>query len=57
MEKDTIEAFAWSETKWYAECAHCGAKNEVEADACMSGASHDQTCEVCRKRFSFRAST
>lgn len=33
------EAFAYSVTKWYAECTHCGATNNMDPDACKSGAS------------------
>jgi len=48
-------AFAWSEKNWYAESPHCGAKNELDTDACMSSSESHQTCEICRKNFTFRA--
>jgi hypothetical protein len=48
-------SFAWSETKWYADCTHCGAKNEVDAGECMAGTAEQETCVVCRKQFTFRA--
>lgn len=50
-------AFAWPETKWYAECPHCFAKNDVGSCDCLSGAEHEHTCEVCHKTFGFRAGT
>ncbi len=45
---------AWSETRYFAECSHCGAKNELDSNKCMSGAAEETTCEVCRKTFNFR---
>ena len=50
-------ALAWPETRWYAYCPHCDAQNEVDADACESGAAHEQTCSVCHKNFSYRNGT
>jgi len=59
MSETTVSgtAFAWSEKKWYAECPHCFAKNELDSGDCMSGAEHEDTCEVCHKNFGFRAGT
>lgn len=59
MSNDTEDevAFAWSETKWYAECPRCHARNEVDAGDCNSGAASEAVCEMCRKPFSFRAGT
>lgn len=58
-EKAVINAFdnpvfAWSETKWYAECSLCGAKNEVDRNDCFSGSTTGKNCQHCGERFFFR---
>jgi hypothetical protein len=57
IETEDKVAFAWSETKWYAVCPHCHARNEIDAGDCDSGAACDAVCEVCRKPFGFRSGT
>lgn len=55
--KTSMQAFAWTETKWYANCTHCAAQIEVDSDACLSGSENSQKCSVCGDVFAFRAGT
>lgn len=49
-------AFAWTETKWFAECAHCGVQNDVTSHVSVPGSeSHHHRCAVCARDFSYRA--
>jgi hypothetical protein len=50
-------AFAWAETKWFANCTHCGVQNEVDSDACQSGSEYRHKCLACELDFTFRAGT
>jgi len=54
-EAQTKPAFAWSETKWYANCIYCGIENEVSSDASQSGAESSHKCVACGRSFAFRA--
>lgn len=57
MDDSKKPTFAWSETKWFAECPLCGKGNEVSEGDCVSGAASQHTCVECGKDFTFRAGT
>lgn len=54
LKKTKNESFAWSETKWYADCSHCNHTNEVDAESGVSGSSFEHTCANCKQTFSAR---
>ncbi|NMG29584.1 hypothetical protein [Aromatoleum evansii] len=56
-DRDKRPSLAWGETKWYAECSHCGTQNEIAEDAYASGAEHTHQCISCGQEFSFRSGT
>lgn len=47
-------AHIWSETHYYADCPHCGHKNDLDADKCMSGAEEIHICVHCQQPFYYR---
>lgn len=49
-----VPSLAWKETKWFANCQHCGEENQVDDECSESGAPSNHDCIVCGKIFLYR---